>query len=286
MNRSEASGSYVLGSDGIFRPPFQVQHRDEEFQESSFDVLLAMQERHFWYRGRHRFLLGALDRFRAVASDPDVIDLGGGCGGWIRYLSQHRGSWASTLALADSSPVALHAAASVLPSSVQRYQVDLMDLRWDGRWDVAFLLDVIEHLPDDLCALQQARRALRPGGLLLVTVPAFPAFWSYNDELALHLRRYTRADFLRLAEAADFELCDARYFMFLLSPLYLLARHRPGIARMSEEQKRKLFVRSHRTPAAPVNEALSAVFAAETPFGHKVRFPWGTSMLGVFRKAG
>lgn len=287
MHRDEAplsAGGYAPGRDGIYRPAAPIQHRGSEYAEEGFDQLLQMQERHFWYRGRHRFLLAALDRHCDTGVPADVIDLGGGCGGWVRYLAGRRPAWARSLALADSSPVALGAAATVLPPEVRRYQVDLMDLQWRDQWDAAFLLDVLEHLPDDAAALREAAAALKPGGYLFVTTPAFPAFWSYNDDFALHLRRYTRADFERLAAACELELRDARYFMFFLSPLYWLARRRPGIAELSDEEKHELFVRSHGIPATPVNGLLSAVFCAESPVGHYVRFPWGTSVLGVFKK--
>jgi SAM-dependent methyltransferase len=280
-----ANADYILGPDGIHQPPTSVEHRDEEYPERGFDTLWAMQERHFWYRGRHRFLLGALDRYHAAGEAPwAAVDLGGGVGGWVRYLSDHRQGLFQSLALADSSRVALGMAANVLPAGTRRFQVDLTNLGWSEHWDVVFLLDVIEHLPDDLRALREARQALKPGGLLFVTTPALPQFWSYNDEIAQHLRRYTRQDFARLAKSAGLQLCDARYFMFLLSPLYWLARRRPGVAKMTETEKREIALRAHRVPARQINVVLTAIFAAETPLGHQVRFPWGTSILAVFRK--
>jgi 2-polyprenyl-3-methyl-5-hydroxy-6-metoxy-1,4-benzoquinol methylase len=72
-------------------------------------------------------------------------------------------------------------AGAVLPAGMERYQIDLMNLGWRERWDVAFLLDIIEHLRDDAGALREAARALKPGGLLFVTTPALARFWSYND---------------------------------------------------------------------------------------------------------
>lgn len=210
--------------------------------------------------------------------------MGGGVGGWVRYLADRRPRYYQPLALADSSRTALRMAGDVLPEGVERYQIDLMNLGWRDHWDVAFLLDVIEHLPDDLEALRQARAALRPGGLLFVTTPAFQKLWSYNDELAHHLRRYTRADFARLGEQAGLQLCDARYFMFLLSPLYWLVRQGKGVEGMTDEEKMALMHKTHRVPSALLNGPLTAIFAAETPLGHWLRFPWGTSVLGVFRK--
>ena len=277
--------NYSRCSQGIFRPDLPVQHNDEEYDQAGFDTLMNMQKKHFWYRGRHRFILSALDRyFTTSPSRLSAVDLGGGVGGWVRYLSDRRSGLFAHLALADSSETALQMSGSVLPSDVARYQINLMNLGWDSQWDCAFMLDVIEHLPNDVEALRQAAQALKPGGLLFVTTPALKQFWSYNDDLAHHLRRYKRKDFAELARASALTLLDARYFMFLLSPLYWLARQRPRVGDMSAEQQYQLMQNSHKVPNAPLNMALSAVFAAETPMGHWLRFPWGTSILAVFRK--
>ena len=70
---------YSRTEDGIQVPTTPVQHRDDEYPEDGFVTLWAMQERHFWYRGRHRFLLHALDRYLPRGSGPlAAVDLGGG----------------------------------------------------------------------------------------------------------------------------------------------------------------------------------------------------------------
>jgi SAM-dependent methyltransferase len=280
----EAAG-YIKGDDQIFRPCLSVLHRGDEYNEGGFETLAEMQDRHFWYQGRHRFLLHAVDRYViAKGVELTAIDLGGGVGGWVRDLARSRPKLFKTLALADSSLVALNWAKSILPSNVERYQIDLMDLQMDECWDAAFLLDVIEHLPDDLGAMIQAKNALKKGGLLFVTTPAFPCFWSYNDDLAHHLRRYRKRDFKRLADDAGLKLVDARYFMFFLSPAYLVSRLKPGIRNLSDEQRKELAARQHAVPRGILNEVLASIFNAETPIGHWVSFPWGTSILGVFEK--
>lgn len=192
----------------------------------------------------------------------------------------------SELALADSSLTALKMASPNLPPGASRYQVDLLNLPWEGRWNVAFLLDVLEHIPDHERVLREVHKALAPGGLLFVTTPALPCFWTWNDDVGHHLRRYSKSDFRQLSDACGFQLLDARYFMFLLSPLLLLTRwcKKPKIQGMSTEQVKELLVKMHRVPPKAINEALFAVFAAETPIGHIVPFPVGTSLLGVFRR--
>lgn len=281
-------GPYRRGADGIYVAPGRVEHRDEEYDPAGFETLLAMQRRHFWYRGRHRLLLLALRRElarRPPAERPAGVDLGGGCGGWLAYLAERAGDLLGELALADSSRVALERAAPVVGPAVARYQVDLLDLGWEERWEVAFLLDVVEHLAQDARALRQAARALKPGGLLLLTVPALRFFWSYNDELVRHRRRYSRADLARLGIASGLELRSARYFFFATSPLFFAARwRRPPLESMSGEQIAACLRRTHRVPPAPVNLLLTWIVAAEAPLALRLPLPWGTSLLGVFRK--
>lgn len=281
--------TYSLQASGIFTPEVAVLHRDEEYDSHGFDLLREMQGRHFWYQGRHRFLLGALkDELRSLSpsmQDFSAIDLGGGCGGWITYLQERLPRVFSELALSDSSLLALELAQSTVGENVSRYQTDLLSLGWENRWNVAFLLDVLEHIPKDAEALIQIKQALKPGGLLFVTTPALQCFWSYNDELAHHVRRYAKQDFQRLADATGLKLLRARYFMFFLSPLLWLSRlNRPNLERMSEEDRHLLMKRTHQVPPAPVNGLLRFIFELETPVGLKLSFPWGTSILGVFQQ--
>jgi hypothetical protein len=133
--------------------------------------------------------------------------------------------------------------------------------------------------------MRQIRESLRPGGMVFVTTPALRCFHSYNDDLVHHVRRYSKAMYAQLATDAGLELVFSRYFMFFLSPLLLLSRQkRVNLAAMSEAEKHDLLARTHKVPSSAVNGALAVVFSAETPLGISIPFPWGTSILGVFRR--
>lgn len=277
---------YQRSVDGIWVPLKPVSHRESEYESANFDILMKMQTRHFWYRGRHKFVLSAFRETmkRFGMCHVSAVDLGGGCGGWIHYLLNHAPELVDRIALADSSLSALQFAGSVLDNGVSRYHTDLLRLGWVERWDVVFLLDVLEHIPRDEDALRQIQVALRPGGLLFVTTPALPLFWSYNDELAGHRRRYSRGDFRRLAARVGLESVRTRYFLFFLSPLLLLSRMKRPHPGMTEQEKRTLLANTHRVPACAVNEVLALIFAAESPMGWFLPFPMGTSILAVLRK--
>lgn len=273
---------------GVWSLPDMPLHCEEEFETSGFDILREMQERHFWYRGRHRFLNAAVNRavLKYFKNEKiSGIDFGGGCGGWIQYLLTYNPNLFSELALCDSSAVGLDYARSVVGSETLRYQLDLRNIPFYERWDVAFLCDVLEHIPEQDEVLQEIYKSLRPGGLLFVTVPALKIFWSYNDDIVKHVRRYSVGDFRILAEQNGYELLSARYFMFFLSPLVLLSRmKRMQVESMTNEQIAEILAKTHRTPHPWLNSILSGVFSLETPLGLTVPFPWGTSLLAVLRK--
>jgi SAM-dependent methyltransferase len=282
-----SDGAYSL-RDGIFAPPLPVAHREDEYDSHGFELIRKMQRRHFWYQGRHRFLLHAVHRYLGgkPRQPQRIIDLGGGCGGWVHYLLKRARFAVAEAALGDSSATALRWARETLPAGVNCYQIDLLNLQWRERWHAAFLLDVLEHIPQQEVALRQIQQALAPGGLLFITTPALNLFWSWVDEANGHQRRYQRRDYLRLAGACGFEFLDARYFMFLLSPLYLASRTRRSPRVTSDDRRgvHERMQRMHRIPPGPVNALLKGIFWCETPLGHHLPFPWGTSILCVLRK--
>jgi SAM-dependent methyltransferase len=248
-----------------------------------------MQREHFWYRGRHLFLLNAVEKNLSKSldksSDLHGIDMGGGCGGWLEYLHGHDPSRFQELALADSSHRALSLAGPIVKAFATRYQIDLLNLDWNNRWDIVFLLDVIEHIPEHLEVIKQIRKSLKPGGLLFVTAPALQFFWSYNDELARHQRRYSRDDFSALAHDADMKCLQLDYFMFLLSPALYLSRQLARPPRGgSDQQEAEYLAKTHAKPSQLVNKLLESLCSLETTLSNHISLPWGTSIMGVFQK--
>lgn len=274
---------------GVFVPHHHLEHREDEYDEQGFELLIAMQREHFWYRGRHRLLMNVISKeISRQFSDKNrlcAIDMGGGCGGWLEYLNSLYIGKFEELALADSSLQGLKLAKPIVNTFATLYQIDILDIPWSKKWDVVFLLDVLEHIPDQNRALRQIFESMRPGGLVFVTVPALNVFWTYNDDLVNHQRRYSRKDFHILAKETDFELLRTDYFMFFLSPILLASRIFLRSATFETfKQKQEHLARTHRIPARPINEILWKVFSLESLMVNSVKFPWGTSILAVLRK--
>jgi hypothetical protein len=137
------------------------------------------------------------------------------------------------------------------------------------------MLDVLEHIDDDVASLTTLGGLLADRGQMLVTVPAVPALWSNHDVLHHHKRRYTRAGLAATVGAAGLQLDSIGYFNSLLFPLALVQRLAAKLTG-SEQPVDSL-------PAAPLNAALQAVFAAERHCVGRVSFPIGLSLYAIAR---
>src|SRR4051812_260614 len=159
--------------------------------------MLALDERHWWYHGRRRVLgavLGGLD----LSNGPRVLDAGCGSGRTLDELA--RLGEAHGMELNPSGVAAARARGHhVLEGRVEAIPYE------DASFDLVTCLDVIEHT-DDVAALGELRRVTRPGGRLVVTVPAHPRLWSRHDEVNGHRRRYTRESLRRSAEATGWSV--------------------------------------------------------------------------------
>jgi SAM-dependent methyltransferase len=162
--------------------------------ERQMNAMLELDDRHWWYRGRRRIIRAELDRL-SVPARARVLDAGCGSGRTLEEL----GRYGEVFGL-ELDPGAASKARDRNCGEVHIGRLE--ELPWeDGYFDLITCLDVIEHTPDDRVTLRELRRVCRPGGFLLVTVPAYQGLWSMHDVSNHHYRRYSR-DRLR-ASARD-----------------------------------------------------------------------------------
>lgn len=207
--------------------------------------LVELEERHWWYRERRILLAGMLRKaFPDGARGLTALDVGAAGGGNTRVLQS-----------AGMCPVAVEYGPDGAEISAGR---GLTSVRGDARKlpfrsasaDLLVAFDVIEHVDDDAAALRDFRRVLKPGGALIVAVPADMQLWSAHDEAVGHFRRYERDALANAISAAGFELRNLWSWNVLLRPLVALSRRRS--------------TGSDLQPVHPVvNAALGAVVALE-----------------------
>ena len=146
-------------------------------------------------------------------------------------------------------------------------------------FDVVLALDVLEHLDDDLSGLHEAARIVKPGGLLLVTVPALPSLWGGQDVVSEHRRRYTRHSLSHLFSEARLSNYRLQYFNTLLFPLVAFVRWPRRALGLGTRQ------RSDAEDNHPglINDTLAWIFGAESYFINYAPTPIGVSLVARYR---
>jgi len=181
---------------------------DERLMKS----MLEVDERHWWYRGRRRIVRAELDRLPIRNGSATVLDAGCGSGRTLQELTDYGNVHGIEL-----DPDAAGFAASKGYGEVQVGRLE--ELPWaDDTFDLITCLDVIEHTPDDRITLSELRRVCKPGGWLLVTVPAYQALWSLHDQANHHFRRYGRRALRRVAAETGWRIDRVTSFNTVLLP--------------------------------------------------------------------
>jgi SAM-dependent methyltransferase len=156
----------------------------------------------------------------------------------------------------------------------------LEELPWeDATFDLITCLDVIEHTPDDRATLRELRRVTRPGGWLLVTVPAYQALWSLHDEANHHYRRYARGSLRAVAKDSGWEVARMTSFNSLLLPPAAVVRLAQRGRHANENYNPEL-----RLGPAWLNDLLERPLRWEASWLHSGRtLPAGLSLLALLR---
>lgn len=255
--------------------PMEVDVPAGGYDPDLFAELARLEQRHFWFSARAELIWWALQRHRPAASA--MLEIGCGTGFVLAEMARRN----PRLSLVGSELFAegLVHARSRLGSRVALVRNDARRLPFRSAFDVVGAFDVIEHVEQDASVLEQASAALRPDGLLLITVPQHRWLWSKADAYAHHVRRYRARDLHSLVERAGFEILDSTSFVSLLLPALLAARLLPHARRDDPLAELRL--------AAPLNSALGAVMSLERAAIRKgVRFSAGGSRLVAARKHG
>lgn len=239
------------------------------FDGARLAKIRELEDWHFWFVGRRELVRGLLARHLDPAPQR-LLDVGCGTGNLAGELlaAGHR------VTALDRLPEALGAArAGARTVGLLRADAGRLPLR-SGAFDAVTMIDVLEHV-DDAAALAELGRVVRPGGLLVLTVPAAPWLWSHRDRAAGHLRRYTRSRLAAVLASAGFAPLELGAYQCALFPVVaasrLLGRRGPRL-RDAEER-----------PPALLNAALAWINRREAALGPG-RLPFGSSLAAACRR--
>ena len=249
-------------------------------------VLTVLEEdKHAWFAGRTRAILKYLDAEVRVYQPGEVrkvLDIGSGAGNMAHHLA-HYGQVVGL----DPNPRPLAVAAGRGLDVVQSMG-DLLPFA-TGEFDLVALLDTVEHIPDELGVFAECLRVLKPGGKLIVTVPAFMSLWSYNDEINAHQRRYTAPELAQKLEITGFRVKRISYNNFFLFPLIagirLLRPYNPGLASPHLTTESDVYQVEMESIPEPANTVLHGVGWLDAELVQRTNLPFGTSVLCIAEKA-
>lgn len=240
-------------------------------EETAYREHYAVEDRHWWFRGRWAVVEALLARAELPPA-PRILDAGCGTGGNLARYAR-----LGAVEGVEPSAEAVRLCGERGFDSVRQAGLEQLPFE-DGRFDLVAATDVLEHVAAEAQALRELRRVTRPGGAMLLTVPAYMWLWSEEDVSLHHQRRYTRPRLRRAAEAAGWAPEIATYFNSLLLAPIALARRLP---RRSDGR-----AELDRTPAA-LDEPLSWPMRLEARLIRAgARLPAGVSVGIVCRNAG
>lgn len=182
---------------------------------------MAGVEDHMWYyRALHAHVRRELSR-ACLPDHAELLDAGCGTGGLLRHLQACRPEW--QLSGMDLSPLACAFARERTGATITSGSVEQPPYAKEC-FDAITSCDVLCQVEDALAALRALVDCLRPGGVCVLTMPAFPWMYSYHDEQVGNLRRYTRSSLLRLMRASGLRVQGITYWNMLPFPLAVLRR--------------------------------------------------------------
>ncbi len=236
-----------------------------------YDRMAAHDSTHWWYRARRRILADYLTRVADLPSEACILEIGCGTGHNLPMLARF-----GTVDAIEIDEAARAVAADRLGKPVGTAPLPTLPGVERGRYDLIAVLDVVEHIGDDVGALRGMAECLAPGGRILITVPAHQWMWSAHDTVNHHHRRYSKATLDAAIAAAGLRHNGLRYFNSLLFPVAVAARVAGKLTGKDDSDD--------SPPAKPVNAALEKVFGLERHLVGRVPLPLGLSIITLVSK--
>ena len=251
----------------------------DDMPDDFYDILAETEPRHFWFGARNRLILATMRHALGPLAGRTVLDVG--CGtGFVTAALERSGMRVVGI---DMHEVGLQFARPRMRGPLICATATTLPFR--DQFEVAMLCDVIEHCPDDVLVLRDTSRAIRPGGSIVVTVPAHQALWTSVDDISGHKRRYD-ARMLRAAiERAGLRVRLVRYFNSLLLPIQLAQRLTMRKHPTSTYADRERIARQSLTlPPAPANRLLAKAMGLDVLLS-RLPVTVGSSLIAVAERA-
>lgn len=230
-----------------------------------YDHMAQLDDVHWWYRGRRRILEKYIERSAELPTGARILEIGCGTGHNLSMLGQF-----GTVDAIEIDDASRTIATERLGRPIHSSPLPGLAGIERNAYDLVALLDVLEHVDDDVAALLAMVECLKSDGKILITVPAHPWMWSQHDVVNHHHRRYTRKSLATTLTKAGLRCEQVNYFNSLLFPIAVMERFLSKAAGKESGSDAML--------PSPINNMLERVFAFERHAIGRFQLPMGLSL--------
>jgi len=280
----ETSGKYICHHCTLFYPlidgipSFVDQNVTDDLDTSTLGTLFKIEQKHFWYIGRKEIILDAVRSNMPDIASMKMLEIGCGNGGILAYLKQN----GINIEGGDISLNGLRFCRQRV-GLISLFHIDALALPFVSSFDIIGLFDVLEHIDDDEKALSEINRALKPGGKILLTVPANKSLQSYFDVNCRHRRRYSKRELAAKLERNGFIIRKISFYMFFLFPVLAAVRKISDILpKTSGKHDIKTYRELKTVPV--VNDIFLGLLRLEKTLLKYLNLPFGGSLLALAEK--
>ena len=245
-------------------------------EEYEYKIMYNIESTYWWFRGKQFLLAMLLNDHLDNDGSNRALDIGAGTGSTLELLRKYGVAYG-----VEFSAVAIHMLKQGGFNSIVRSDAEESIPFKNDAFSVVTCLDVLEHLENDSGLLAEMVRVCKPGGIILVTVPAMPFLWSGHDEALHHKRRYIKKQFLNRIAALNCTVTRSTYYnAFLFLPIAAVRTFKSFMRTGGGKAESDFFMLLPEW----LNSALYFLFAAELKCLRLVDMPFGLSILAVIQK--
>lgn len=242
---------------------------EANFEKKYHDV----ETNHWWFKSRRKYLI---DLLKNAPKDSKILDIGCSSGVFLKDLENIGFDSNNLFGIDISEKAILNSKKNGLTNT---FVMDAQNITLDERFDIIVASDCLEHLENDIKALNNWKNLLKSNGKLYVFVPAFMSLWSYHDEINMHFRRYTKNELRTKIENENFEIIKASYWnFFLFVPVYVFRKI------SSLFNKNKSGESDIQIGNLIINKLLLKLIIFENKLLKYINFPFGVSTFCIAKK--
>ncbi len=263
-------------SASVHSAPGTLQDKTQRYP---YETIADNEREHFWFIARNerisRLMKSSVPNWRQAS----FLEIGAGTGNVLGHLWDEGFTNLTGWEIVEDG---IEICKKRYPDITFSNTNFLTQKRLEQKFDSVGMFDCLEHFSDDQLPLMRVRQLLKPGGKIILTVPAHMFLWTVMDEIFGHYRRYNKTELTRSLEEAGFNEIKLVYFMAPLVPIAIVHRGKLQVAKdATEEQIDAIMRRETSIPLRPINSAMLAISRLEHSIMGMRDLNFGGSLLAV-----